>query len=189
MTVETLGEAWRAGWRVKARCAHGKRDGMKSIRECHREYELEMETLVWTRGAGLPLGDLAGRLRCPACRSLKVAVAFMPPPIRDEGGGRASSPREDMAALPHRVELYRAGGTLDRMVAASADSDVARAAFHAAIEVLKLEVGQQLVLRRFGQLVAQHPEPEPSTEAPAVVNAEIERVRAHLPKGRERRWK
>ncbi|MFJ5486927.1 hypothetical protein ACIKTA_04505 [Hansschlegelia beijingensis] len=184
-----IGRTARPFWSLKARCAHGKRDGMKSIRECHREYELEMETLVWTRGAGLPLGDLAGRLRCPACRSLKVAVAFMPPPISDEGSGRARSPREDMAALPHRVELYRAGGSLDRMISASADSDVARAAFHAAIEVLKLAEGQQLVLRRFGQLVAQHPEPEPSTEAPAAVNVEIERVRAHLPKGRKRRWK
>jgi len=162
---------------------------MKSIRECHREYELEMETLVWTRGAGLPLSDLAGRLRCPACRSLKVAVAFMPPPISDEGTGRALTPREDMAALPHRVELYRAGGSLDRMIAASADSDVARAAFHAAVKIVKLEDGCQLVLRRFGQMAAQHPEPETGTDAPQAVNAEFERVRAHLPAGRKRRWK
>jgi len=134
------------------------------------------------------LSDLAGRLRCPACRSLKVALAFVPPPISDESSGRALSPREDMAALPHRVELYRAGGSLDRMIAASADSDIARAAFQAAVRIVKLEEGCQLVLRRFGQMVAQHPEPEPVTDAPGAVNAEMERVRAHLPKGCARRW-
>src|SRR3954468_5113802 len=32
MAVETLGEAYSYGWRVTARCAHGKRDGMKSIK-------------------------------------------------------------------------------------------------------------------------------------------------------------
>jgi hypothetical protein len=34
MALETLGEAYSYGWRVTARCAHGKRDGMKSIKEC-----------------------------------------------------------------------------------------------------------------------------------------------------------
>ena len=33
VTIETLSEALSYGWRVTARCAHGKRDGMKSIKE------------------------------------------------------------------------------------------------------------------------------------------------------------
>ena len=116
-------------------------------------------------------------------------MAFVPPPISDEGSGRALSPREDMTALPHRVELYRAGGSLDRMIAASADSDIARAAFEAAVRVVKLEEGCQLVLRRFGQLVAQHPELHPPKDEPSAVNSEIAAARAGLPSGRRRRWK
>jgi len=111
VTVETLGEAWRAGWRVKARCAHGRRDGMMSFCEDHREYELEIETLAWTRGAGLPLSDLAGRLRCPTCRSLQVTVAFVPPPIQDENRSAAPAAAQDeLTGLPHRVELRRGDG-------------------------------------------------------------------------------
>src|SRR5712671_6234978 len=31
MAVETIGQAHSYGWRIRARCAHGKRDGMKSV--------------------------------------------------------------------------------------------------------------------------------------------------------------
>jgi hypothetical protein len=48
MAIETLGEALSYGWRVTARCACGKRDGMKSVKECVYRAELDMETLVWT---------------------------------------------------------------------------------------------------------------------------------------------
>jgi hypothetical protein len=54
VAIETLGEAYSYGWRVTARCAHGKRDGMKSIKECVYRAELDMETLVWTRGRSFP---------------------------------------------------------------------------------------------------------------------------------------
>jgi hypothetical protein len=69
MPVETLGEALSYRWRVTARCAHGKRDGMKSIRECVYNAELDMETLVWTRGRAFPLSRRESRLRCPLCGS------------------------------------------------------------------------------------------------------------------------
>jgi hypothetical protein len=36
--VETLGEALDAGWQLTAKCAWGKRDGMKTIRACHSRY-------------------------------------------------------------------------------------------------------------------------------------------------------
>src|SRR3954469_24493757 len=42
MATETLGEAWRLGWKLTARCAFGKRDGMKSIRECSYRAPLDM---------------------------------------------------------------------------------------------------------------------------------------------------
>ena len=72
MAVETLGEALSYGWRVTARCAHGRRDGMKSIKECVYRAELDMETLVWTRGRSFPLSRLETRLRCPMCGSRRA---------------------------------------------------------------------------------------------------------------------
>ena len=41
MVVETLGDAFAAGWRITARCAWGKREGMKTRRECQYTRELE----------------------------------------------------------------------------------------------------------------------------------------------------
>jgi hypothetical protein len=48
--VEMLGEAKAQGWRITARCAWGKRDAMKSILECVSRYDLDLDTLIWTRG-------------------------------------------------------------------------------------------------------------------------------------------
>ena len=79
MAVETLGDAWSLGWRVHMRCALGPRADMKSIRECHYRGELDLETLVCTRGRDFPLALLASRLRCPRCGSRKVSVLFDPP--------------------------------------------------------------------------------------------------------------
>ncbi len=69
LMVETIGEAFSLGWRLKARCAYGKREGLKSIRECTWTYDLDMLTLVTTRGRDFPLAILASRLRCPRCGS------------------------------------------------------------------------------------------------------------------------
>jgi hypothetical protein len=79
MTVETLGEAFDLGWRLTARCAWGKREAMKSRRECVYTAELDLETLVWTRGRALPLSWLEGRLRCPRCGSRRITIMFTPP--------------------------------------------------------------------------------------------------------------
>lgn len=79
MAVETIGEAMDLSWRVHVRCAWGKRDAMKSIRECTKGYEIDLETLVWTRGRNFPLGLLESRLRCPRCGSRRVRIAFTPP--------------------------------------------------------------------------------------------------------------
>ena len=48
--VATIGEAYSLGWKIRVHCAWGKRDGMKSIRECVARVTIDLETLVWTRG-------------------------------------------------------------------------------------------------------------------------------------------
>ena len=87
MIVETLGDAFAAGRRITARCAWGKREGMKSSRECHYTRELDLETLVWTRGPSVPLSSLDGRLMCPRCGSRRVAVLFQPPTASNAATG------------------------------------------------------------------------------------------------------
>lgn len=76
--VETIGEAMDAGWVLTARCAWGKREGLKTVRECTWRYDLDMVTLVATRGRDFPLARIAERLRCPRCGSRRVAVMFLP---------------------------------------------------------------------------------------------------------------
>ena len=80
MSVETLGQAFSEGWRVSVRCAWGPRDGMKRVRECVHGAELDMRTLVWTRGSEFPLARLESRLKCPRCGSRRVRLAFIVPP-------------------------------------------------------------------------------------------------------------
>jgi len=67
MAVETIGEAWRLGWRITARCAFGNNDGMRSIRSCY-QYDLDLRTLIWTRGASYPLSNLATPTQMPELR-------------------------------------------------------------------------------------------------------------------------
>jgi hypothetical protein len=43
---QTVGEAHGRMLRVMVRCAFGKREGMKSIRKCIHNYELDVETLL-----------------------------------------------------------------------------------------------------------------------------------------------
>jgi hypothetical protein len=87
--VETLGVAFAAGWRVTARRAWGKREGMKSKRECHYRRELDLETLVWTRGPNFPLSRLDGRLMCPrlpvASGGGAVSTAIDIAPVDEQG--------------------------------------------------------------------------------------------------------
>jgi hypothetical protein len=77
--VSTLGEAYDLSWRIRARCAAGNRDAMKSVRKCLNVSELHLPTLLWTRGRDFPLALLGDRLRCPRCGSRIVAVYFEPP--------------------------------------------------------------------------------------------------------------
>ena len=77
--VATLGEAHDLGWRLTVYCRFGKREGMKSIRECKARVEADLATLVWTRGRDFPLARLEGRMKCPRCGSRQVLIAFQPP--------------------------------------------------------------------------------------------------------------
>jgi len=81
MSVETLGDAYSEGWRVTVRCSYGRSESPRSqsSRECGYRKELDMETLVWTRGSAFPLSRLESRLRCPRCGSRYVVVLYQPP--------------------------------------------------------------------------------------------------------------
>ena len=76
MNVETLGQAFDLGWTLTVACADGNGEGMKRLRECLSKSELDLQTLVWTRGRAFPLARLESRLKCPACGSRRVRLAF-----------------------------------------------------------------------------------------------------------------
>lgn len=80
MEIESLGDAWSAGYRLRAKCAWGnRRDGLKSIRACSYAFELDLETLLWTRGKPFPVSSLSRVLKCPMCGSRHVSVVLIPP--------------------------------------------------------------------------------------------------------------
>jgi hypothetical protein len=58
MEVETLGVARSLGWKVHMRCANGYRQETRSMRRCVYRKQLDLETLVATRGPNFPLGRL-----------------------------------------------------------------------------------------------------------------------------------
>ena len=74
--IETLAEARDNGWKITARCAFGPREGMKRIRDCKESIRLDLDTLIWTRGASVPVSMLEGRLKCPRCGSRRVVLLF-----------------------------------------------------------------------------------------------------------------
>jgi hypothetical protein len=93
MGVETLGEAWNLSWQIHIRCLDDGREGLKHKRRCAYRAELDMRTLVCTRGRDFPLARIAERLRCPSCGCRKVSVMFSP----------AKNPQVNaMAARPFR---------------------------------------------------------------------------------------
>lgn len=82
MSIQTLGEAWKLGWRVRARCywTGPNKSGRRQMPYCDTTVELDMVTLVWTRGENMPLNMLKERLRCPSCGRLdSVRVYFEVP--------------------------------------------------------------------------------------------------------------
>ena len=80
-----FGEGYVLGWKVRVRCAFGKRAGMKSIRECTQNAYLDLLTLLWTRGRDFHLAILGDRLKCPP-----------------EGASSSVNKRNRVRARPHR---------------------------------------------------------------------------------------
>ena len=68
MDFENLGDVWQAGARLYVRCAKPRRDGLKSVRSCGEQLELDVRTLLWTRGKAFPISMLSSRMRCPKMR-------------------------------------------------------------------------------------------------------------------------
>jgi hypothetical protein len=92
-SVESLGQAWRAGWRITAHClwyGQPKRRSDRRIPWCDTVTELDLKTLVWTRGERFPLSELASRLKCPKCGFRNVRVLFNVPGEPGRGAGRAA---------------------------------------------------------------------------------------------------
>jgi hypothetical protein len=65
----------------------GYREGAKSMRRRLYRKQLDLDTLVCTRGPNFPLSRLESRLMCPACGSRSITVMFEPPIHRQVGGG------------------------------------------------------------------------------------------------------
>jgi len=49
---------------------------MKSVRGCLGKAELDLHTLIWTRGGAFPLTSLEARLKCPDVRISKSLSDF-----------------------------------------------------------------------------------------------------------------
>ena len=75
---ELPGGVQRHWTRLRCGLAHhrawGKREGMKSSANATTPAELDLETLVWTRGPSFALSSLDGRLMCPRCGSRRSAA-------------------------------------------------------------------------------------------------------------------
>jgi len=63
MDIESLGDVWQAGARLYVRCAKPHRDGLKSVRACGNRHEVDVQTLVWTRGKTFPISMLSSRMK------------------------------------------------------------------------------------------------------------------------------
>src|SRR5262245_24062432 len=71
----------RLGGRRAALCALRKAAtrGLKSVRPCSNQYELDVRTLLWTRGRAFPISMLSSRMRCPKCGAREVSVRLSLP--------------------------------------------------------------------------------------------------------------
>lgn len=64
MSIETLGQAWQAGGRVRASCLGRDASTKKGPCTWLKRIDLDMETLLWTRGRDFPISRLPQRLKC-----------------------------------------------------------------------------------------------------------------------------
>jgi hypothetical protein len=85
MSIETLGQAYNARWKVSVTC-----DGCDI-----RGERVDLRALLWTRGTAMPIEQLPGRLKCPRCGSRTVKVMWTAP-----GGAKPTS--KDLVAVKDR---------------------------------------------------------------------------------------
>lgn len=84
MEIETLGDVYTHGARLRMRCAKPRREGLKSVRACDFKYDLDVVTMLATRGRDFPISMLSSRVRCPRCGWSPgiVMVVFPSNPMR-----------------------------------------------------------------------------------------------------------
>jgi hypothetical protein len=92
MDIENLWNVWEAGGRLYARCEKPRREGLKSVRPCSNQYELDVRTLLWTRGRAFPISMLSSRMRCPKCGAREVSVRLSLPGAVLEAQAKARRP-------------------------------------------------------------------------------------------------
>lgn len=86
---QTLGGAFLAGFNLRAICLRGGYRGPVRIEPCGYAANLDMETLIWAKGAKYPCWRLMnGRLRCPRCGGVSVELAWMPNASPDSRAAR-----------------------------------------------------------------------------------------------------
>lgn len=79
MDVETLADAYRAGWTASVRCLGRDASTKKATRACPHSVDLDLPTMIWTRGRDYPLAMLPERLKCPSCGWRRVFIVFSMP--------------------------------------------------------------------------------------------------------------
>ncbi|WP_291209048.1 hypothetical protein [Hyphomonas sp.] len=78
--IETLGQLWQEGWRISAKCPDRRRDGLKTRRhQCGWKAELDLRTLLVTRGPGFPLDRLSAVVMCPRCKRRDIVLSYSAP--------------------------------------------------------------------------------------------------------------
>jgi hypothetical protein len=160
--VETVGEAWQHGWRAQTRCLH---KAVRTEARCSFRLELDMDTLLVSKGPSFRLDQLSGRLICPRCRHRRTAVTFLPPAEADSAGVRRPTRMRRISAFPDepldqvfRYKLQdRWGGKPTTLVLADTHA-IAEAAFRGACAEMP---GRPLVLLEGGREL-MHQELDPA---------------------------
>lgn len=77
--IETLAEAWHAGWRLVLTCER-TRQALKSVKPCRSPSYLDMPSLVAALGHDRPIEALRRCLACPRCGSRHYSLSWIEPP-------------------------------------------------------------------------------------------------------------
>lgn len=109
-SIKTLGQAYSAGWTIQMRCIRGRHRGIVKIDECGWRSDLDMKTLVCTRGRAFPLSSLPSRLVCPNCGDRGAELIYHVPGGNIPNFQPKSPWREDRAdgSLAHWLEALPA---------------------------------------------------------------------------------